>query len=69
MNFEERLNKLIEERGATKAGIARAIGMKLRTFQYKCKRLEAWNVVEFLRLCSALRLTDEEKDFLAGEVG
>lgn len=67
MTFEERFNKIIKERSTTKAGLARKLGMHENTMQYKSKRLDAWNVVEFNRMVEELRLTDEEVNFLTVE--
>lgn len=68
MAFEDRLNKILMEHAASKKAIAREIGMPYNTFLYKCKRIESFNVIEFRKLATVLRLTDEEVDFLCGEV-
>ena len=67
MDFEQRLEKLIADHGATKQGVARLTGIAYSTFRHKCKKLERWNIVEFGKLVEALRLTPEEQAFLCHE--
>lgn len=68
MNFEDRLNKIISDHAANKKALAREIGMPYSTFLYKCKAVENFNIIEFRKLSSVLRLTEEEQAFLCSEV-
>ena len=68
MAFEDRFEKIIKEKGLPKAEVARRIGLSISTFNYKSKRLTAWNVMEFNKMIEVLNLTDEEVDFLTAEV-
>lgn len=68
MEFEERLDKIISEHAATKAAIAREMGIPISTFMYKSKNLSAWTILDWRKLKSILRLSDEEEDFLCSEV-
>ena len=68
MPFEDRFDEVIKKHGCSKSELARAMSIPQSTFLYKAKKLSAWNVVEFNRLITTLRLTDEGVDFLTAEV-
>lgn len=67
MDFKERFNKVLKSRGASKHGISDLMGMPYSTFLYKSRKLESWNMAEFKKLITVLRLTPEEFDFLCGK--
>lgn len=68
MNFEERFEQVIKDRGVPKKELARKLDIPYSSFLYKAKHLNAWNVPEFQNMVKTLRLTDEEVVFLATEV-
>lgn len=68
MTFEERINKVIKDRAATKAAVAKQMGIPYTTFSYKCKDIHRMSVLEFKKLSEVLRLTEEEEDFLCDRV-
>lgn len=68
MDFEQKIEEIIKGRMANKKAIAENLGMPYTTFLYKCKSIDRWQVMEFKALAEALRLTDQEVDFLCNRV-
>lgn len=64
MDFEGRFMKVLADHGATIPSLAKALDMPKNTLRYRSKNINSWNIVDFLKLSSILRLTDEEVNFL-----
>lgn len=68
MEFAERFNQVIKDRGIPQTELARKLGIPYETMRYKAKKLSAWKVTEWNTMVATLRLTDEEVTFLTSEV-
>lgn len=68
MTFEQRINQILQNHAASKAAVAKQMGIPYSSFLYKCKDIHRMSVLEFRKLSEVLRLTEEEKDFLCDRV-
>ena len=65
MELRHKLEELIKERGVTITAICKALEMPETTFRGKMQNPQRWQVGEFIRFCTFLRLTQEETAELA----